>query len=1198
MKHYLLSLLCLLMSMTAFSNTTKSVTQVTTPVTITEDWDYRIDSTTPFAEEGKIDIQNTDHAVVIFNNLKPSQAISFLRYITINGVRAAYNSNCQVKMYGSGAIVLPYGTSVKMLTVYSGKDFTGESCNDFDLRNDGGYMNTLTEEQLNNRIQSFKLKRGYMVTFSLREGGRGYSRCFIAANGDLEMNLPALMANRVSSYRIFQWFDSSKKGIASTTDATVINALNAAWCYDWGLGTNRLPDCESVVNHIYEDYPTSSECGKVTYATHMKTNNEPENSADDKPQSLETILANWENLMRTGMRLCTPSSWDGSPNFIKNFLSAIDARGWRCDLVDLHCYWTEDTYYTIPSLYNQYKRPIWISEFVWGASWNKNGAFASGVTEHQNAETMKRIINQLNNWGYVERYAYWNSEVYPSKVYRDGSLSELGEWYASQKTGIGYNKSYEFVPTTPPMSDPDNIAVVYQDGAVTVSWHDYNGELNSIMKIERKANDGVWTAVADIDLQDGPADYIFVDEEGRDGYSYRVYLKDYNGKERRTSEMMAVHANLQVGDMVNMAGQNLYAGGNILTNGDFDLGKQGWSNGSGTSIGQPDFQIVPIGGYDGGAYLQGWTNQGSATTGGLKKNISISAGKNYYFSVCCKDNGGDYQRASLSSDGAAESSVVLSLPATSKWIKYAASFNSADYTRFLILQRWFGSTAQMDKFELRQLFATREEALADGVSMARQRVNAIRTFNTKYSYLNTELQQKVSAASGTDEEVLQQINEAITTTMGAIRNRERLDSLLNYARTLVDCNLLGVEELQAQVETAAGLKTADAIATGIESLQQAINEYLPMYDATDMIQNPTFEKATGWSVAGTYTGGEQTVKKQFGQSCWNAWWGGISASEGTAKTMAVEQKIADLPMGYYALQCKALTQHYCLSDQHAYIAVNDDVQESPALTFDRLDLPSATADNVWQTLATAPVYVGPKDTLVIGFAGSKKGAVDYAWRSYGNVDSNGDRREGWWCATDFRLSRLPVYIREVEPGSWGTICLPFNIKPSADFTLYKIAGVNAEKTKVFLEEVTEPQPGVPYIYQSAVSKLAFFGGEDASLKPVVPAGIMAMFESTDVAKVPNRSCYLQDGRWLTATTVIRPHFDSYTFVISRLASLTVLESWDGAWLPIGDYTDGIEAVKAETSSDVDANAYTLGGVKTKPTRPGIYIMDGKKVIKK
>ena len=65
-------------------------------------------------------------------------------------------------------------------------------------------MKTLTEANLNNKIRSFKLKRGYMVTFALGVGGWGYSRCFIADMEDLEVaEMPSNMDSRVSSYRIF-----------------------------------------------------------------------------------------------------------------------------------------------------------------------------------------------------------------------------------------------------------------------------------------------------------------------------------------------------------------------------------------------------------------------------------------------------------------------------------------------------------------------------------------------------------------------------------------------------------------------------------------------------------------------------------------------------------------------------------------------------------------------------------------------------------------------------------------------------------------------------------------------------------------------------------------------------------------------------------------------------------------------------------
>ena len=154
--------------------------------------------------------------------------------------------------------------------------------------------------------------------------------------------------------------------------------------------------------------------------------------------------------MATGMRLCSPSSWDGSDywngtGFLRDFFNEIDARGWRCDIIDLHGYWEEGSFgNSIPNWYNAVGRPVWVSEWVWGASWNSNGAFASGVTEAQNAAAVKRICEKMNSLPYVERYYYWNSERDPSKIYKNGTLTAAGQYYATINSGVGYNQKYTY----------------------------------------------------------------------------------------------------------------------------------------------------------------------------------------------------------------------------------------------------------------------------------------------------------------------------------------------------------------------------------------------------------------------------------------------------------------------------------------------------------------------------------------------------------------------------------------------------------------------------------------------------------------------------------------------------------------------------------------------------------------------------------
>ena len=57
------------------ANTKTTVDQVTTSVELTADVDYIVTSDTPFGDQGVVNIQNTDHAVLILAAVKPSAAL-------------------------------------------------------------------------------------------------------------------------------------------------------------------------------------------------------------------------------------------------------------------------------------------------------------------------------------------------------------------------------------------------------------------------------------------------------------------------------------------------------------------------------------------------------------------------------------------------------------------------------------------------------------------------------------------------------------------------------------------------------------------------------------------------------------------------------------------------------------------------------------------------------------------------------------------------------------------------------------------------------------------------------------------------------------------------------------------------------------------------------------------------------------------
>ena len=493
--------------MRAANSTTTRTTRITSAVTVSADTDYVLTLTSNlFSSSGSINIPSNamEHSVIIFRNIKPSVVISnWLSYVKINGSAAINGVNCQVRMYNKGAIVLPYGSGFSPLTCYTGTNYSGTACSDYSVGHSGGYMKTLTEANLLNNFKSFKLKRGYMVTFATGTAGWGYSRCFIAATEDLEMNLPAVLAGKVSSYRLFQWYNFGKSGIANDTRKAVCDALNVQSAYGYGTGEDLRPDVECIPHKIHKNWPGVAECGSCDFSAHMKTDNEPANSSDDTPATVDEVLGYWQDAMRTGMRLCAPSSHDGGYGWQEEFMNAIDARGWRCDILDLHCYWVTSSFTSLVNYYNKYQRPIWVTEWLWGASWGNSGMFSGNPSAQTiNSET-STILGYMNSYDYVERYHYWNSES-RGHIYEDGTgvTSPLGQTYATTDGGLGYKAAIEFVPIAI-MRRPYSLSGETSGSTISLAWKDINGDMMDEIRVQYKtANATSWTTLATVSRKD------------------------------------------------------------------------------------------------------------------------------------------------------------------------------------------------------------------------------------------------------------------------------------------------------------------------------------------------------------------------------------------------------------------------------------------------------------------------------------------------------------------------------------------------------------------------------------------------------------------------------------------------------------------------------------------------------------------------
>ena len=1188
------------------ANTTEATTQVTTDIHLTEAVDYTITSEEPFTSTGRVYFENDD-ATLILSGLKPSEVDSWLAYIYINGEAAQEGTNCSIRIYGNGAMIVPYGDDYLPLTVYKEENLAGESTDEFGP----GQRVSLSGNDYNNAIRSFKLKRGYMACMASQSDGTKYSRVWVADKKHIKVNLPTaspILDKRISSIRVMKWNDVTKKGYAGN-DYTCNQLLNTTWCYNWDAGNNVWDDIEYVTQHHHEGWPNIWNVGYYGTSANALGNNEPDNTGDAREQvnTVDEVLANWQEMMATGKRLGSPAMSSNLSGWLYPFIDSIDARGWRCDYVAVHAYWYSDKsswLSTLKTIHERTKRPIWITEMNYGANWTGwPGDDTTGSSDNYAIELnhFGPICDGLEETDYIERYAAYNWVQDCRKLYNTGDetlastnyLTPMGVYYAGIQSAMAYDSNNDVVPPNLRMVNPTNVfAAISDDGVTTITFDDDNQEFSDYVYIERLNSSGEWEQVVSLDVQDESAAYSYSFDED-ESQTYRIHTIDFEGEHHYSSTFVAGNVNDKVGSEITMNGETYYLGGNLFVNGEFDMGGYGWSNGEGTTPPTyPGLEVIPFGSVDDSEHIKSWVNEGATENGSLLNALEISASKNYYYSVWHNENGGGWQKASLSSDGTTESSELLNLSASTNWKKENTTFNSGDYTQFIIKYRWLAKTARFDKFILGELFSTQAEAFADGTAKAKLRAEAFKSYNTEYEDINTELTSKINAISGSDEAAYNAVMEAVDAAIVGMRTKASLDSLLNVANTVFDSNHPGATELQTAIGTATAANTVAGYAEQLTTLTEALNTYLYPLDKTSLMSKPAFESGSydGWTVkSGTYTGGDQRINTLFDQYCWNAWWA-TSISDADGKTMAIQQDLSLLPPGYYMLDALATTQHYCLSDQHAFATASDVTTISPTLTFDRSDMPEANAQNAWERLTTLPVYVGEDGALSVGFISSKEGAVDGAC-------SYADNREGWWYATDFGLTYCPAYKRTVKANRYGTVCLPFAAKPGNGVKLYKVAGINSAKTTLYIDETTTMEAGKPYIFLSETTTASFYGCSDVVDEPVAgDNGLTGIYRSA-TGDVPNGSFILSSNKWMKVDNSDKFNLGNFRAYITSLDEMTIIDPNVTTAKPmsvIGGTVDGIQLIEQDDDEDP---TFTTDGKKARKSQSGLHVGKGKKFVK-
>lgn len=422
----------------------------------------------------KIHIQNWENGVLSLNNhstayLEREQNFGYSKYnlldaeswiyfyknnpVALNNSRdsfmvddttASLNENIKFdQYYQEGSIIRQLNDSYTPLEIYSGNNLSGASSL---IKADKIYSGSSIPESLDNSISSFKLKRGYQVTFAIQENGTSMSKVYIASEEDLEIDdLPAALQNTISFIRVVRWEWIVKKGTGG-----YINDLNAGWYYNWNNNQVTEANYQYVPMAWGASGASSSAVKKVTGkddVNHLLGFNESDNCNDQSGQynnlcEPSVAVAYYENLMGTGLRLGTPAPRENGPfGWLDEFNKIAQQRNVRFDFVAVHWYdWGSNPANTpnasasvifnrfkdyLGKVHNKYNLPIWITEF--NANPNRGNATQEAF--------LKLALPYLESLDYVERYAYFQPNGGAAN-YKDtsGNLTNIGELYLNHQS--------------------------------------------------------------------------------------------------------------------------------------------------------------------------------------------------------------------------------------------------------------------------------------------------------------------------------------------------------------------------------------------------------------------------------------------------------------------------------------------------------------------------------------------------------------------------------------------------------------------------------------------------------------------------------------------------------------------------------------------------------------------------------------------
>lgn len=511
------------------ANTVETVQQLTSSRTLTGATDLHITATANAIASGVTLNIVSDDAWVFFDNVKPNEVVkTYASGLRINGVPFDAATNGRVAIYKQGAVVMAHGEGYGALTTYTGRSFSGERetftidryySNKPDTMVPADMVSTLEQD---NKIRSFRLKRGYMATMADEADGMGYSRVFIADEADLEMSvMPHLLDGKVSFVRVCKWQYPSKKGWVGSVWKTAPEGLkyvaeqsdftNSTWYYNWSCttGWSTNPNTKTT-NYNQEFVPEKWGAGglwKEAYSirdvSHLLGYNEPDHS-EQSNVSVAKAIGEWPMMQKTGLRLGAPATTNFS--WLYEFMNKARQLNYRVDYVPIHAYWGgmsgNEWYAALKAIHDRTGCPLWITEWNNGANWTKEG-WPTGTAEQQAKQLadLKDILTVMDTASFVERYSIYNWVEDKRAIILSGKLTPAGEYYAADEPDYFFIRQGEVLPTWTVREAPVLRYSAYSpEKGVTLAWTDCNGEQIDRYVVEHSGNGTEFSTLDTLDM--------------------------------------------------------------------------------------------------------------------------------------------------------------------------------------------------------------------------------------------------------------------------------------------------------------------------------------------------------------------------------------------------------------------------------------------------------------------------------------------------------------------------------------------------------------------------------------------------------------------------------------------------------------------------------------------------------------------------